>query len=98
MALIIPNLSKEQKVDPQLGEALQKQQTYINLTAASKGSWVAASIYSVGDIVIYSGILYRSLINVNTNNVPTSNTGQWQLVGVAQIAPPTFVTPRNRNG
>ena len=30
MALNIPNLDKEQKTDPKLGEGLQKIQTYVN--------------------------------------------------------------------
>jgi hypothetical protein len=98
MPLNIPNLDRQQKQNPALGEALQKVQTYANLTISLKGSWVSVSVYAQGDIVIYSGLIYRSLVDANTGNAPATSTSQWQLIGQAQIPAPTFVKPGNVNG
>jgi hypothetical protein len=93
MPLVIPNLDRQQKQNIALAEALQAQQTYINLTAAIKGSYVATLTYNQGDIVLFGGVLYRSLVPVNLGNTPTTSPSQWQTVGTAKLAPPPFVKP-----
>ena len=51
------------------------------------GVYSANSIYQPGDIVLYGGYLYQSLVINNINNVPSFNaedsTDQWELVNQA---------------
>lgn len=94
MTLQVPNLDRIQKASAPLGEAVQRQETFANQVAAAKGAYVAASTYSQGDTVLYLGVYYRSLINVNVGNTPAVSPSFWQALGTAQVSPPSgFVHP-----
>jgi hypothetical protein len=93
MALNVPNLDRLQKQNPPAGEGIQKVQTYINQSTVSKGTYVATATYAQGDVVLYIGQFYRSLANANVGNTPSTTPSQWQLLGTAQVAPPSFVSP-----
>ena len=51
------------------------------------GVYSANSVYQPGDIVLYGGYLYQSLVINNINNTPSFNSGdsteQWELVSQA---------------
>ena len=44
------------------------------------GSWSSSSIYQIGDVVMYGGYSYTSLVANNTNNVPSVEATDWELL------------------
>lgn len=44
------------------------------------GIWSSAITYAVGNLVEYSGVVYRSLIASNLNNEPDINPADWETV------------------
>ncbi len=54
--------------------------------AGAFADWNALTIYASGDIVTGSdGLYYRSLVESNQNQNPTSSPGQWEEVTINQI-------------
>jgi hypothetical protein len=92
MPLNIPNLDRMQKENPPSGEGSQKIQSYINQVTVYKGTYVATATYAQTDVVLYQGIYYRSLANVNVGNTPSTTPSTWQALGTAQLTAPTFVS------
>lgn len=43
-------------------------------------TWVSTTVYPAGDLVKYTGKLYRAL-TANTNQQPDTNADDWQLIG-----------------
>ncbi|CAK8720711.1 MAG: Carbohydrate binding domain-containing protein [Candidatus Electronema aureum] len=41
-------------------------------------TWMSSEPYSIGSIVTYNGILYQSLVNSNSGNVPGKDTTKWK--------------------
>ncbi len=50
-------------------------------------TYQAISIYAIGDLVIYNGVIYRSLVNGNTGNQPDISPVQWQSTQLPTEAP-----------
>lgn len=42
-------------------------------------TWQSGTTYATGNVVIYLGIVYQSLINANTNNNPLSSPSDWSI-------------------
>lgn len=51
-------------------------------SANFKGTWSSATAYVIGESVVYSGVIYRSLLN-GTNQTPSSSPTYWVSVSVA---------------
>lgn len=56
--------------------------------ALYQGVWSAAAVYSKGQFVQSSGILYMSLLSTNLNNAPATSPFAWQVV----LAPGTVTS------
>lgn len=58
-------------------------------TLNPKGAWSSVVVYYDGDLVTYSGILYASIVDSNTNNPPSgtsSDNAYWMYVPSTSIA------------
>lgn len=63
--------------------------TFAGTTSALyQGVWVSGAVYSKGQFVQASGILYMSLINANIGNTPATSPGAWIVV----LAPGTVTS------
>lgn len=48
--------------------------------------WTSTATFAIGDDVIFLGNIYQSLVNANTNNVPTATIGtDWADLGPAPV-------------
>jgi hypothetical protein len=45
-----------------------------------KNTWAESVVYQVGEIVMYGGYSYRSLISNNTNTIPSTSSASWDIV------------------
>ncbi|GGA79543.1 hypothetical protein GCM10011507_33470 [Edaphobacter acidisoli] len=50
-----------------------------------EGAWSSATTYSVGDVVIYSGGIWKSLQASNTNQTPNAAGSTWWAAGAAYL-------------
>lgn len=52
---------------------------------AQFGEWGSGITYDMGDYVVDGGILYRSLVNGNINNDPTSSPASWEELKIGRV-------------
>jgi hypothetical protein len=80
--------------DPVKGGALVTPSAVVGLVTLtlSFNAWVSTTAYSKGDLVTYSSVNYRSLIEQNVNLQPDTHLTSWEVVtaGVA-VGPNGFV-------
>jgi len=51
-----------------------------------QGTWVSSNTYAQGALVLYNGVVYISLMNLNQGNQPDSSPSDWQATGTENYA------------